>query len=486
MLSFPPFGWWILAPAGPALLAAAVRGRRVRTAFAVGTVFGAVFFVLLLTWLGNLGLPPWLVLAAIEALGTGLLAVAVCVLMRLSLWPLTTAAAWVAFEAVRDRFPLGGFPWGRLAFSQAGSPLLSWAASGGAPLVTFAVAALGTVSAWALISVRRVRAAAVWAVTATLACAGAVIWNPQSSAGAATVALVQGNVPRATTLADQVRATGVTSNHAALTHRLAADVRAGRRAAPDVVIWPENSTDIDPRSDPAVYASIDAAVSDIGRPVLVGAVLDAPDGRRLNAGELWLPGSDLGQRYVKRHLVPFGEYVPARRMLGGLGALKLISRDFRPGTSARPLTAGPIRIGDVICYEVAYDDLVRSTTLAGANLLVVQSNNATYMRDGQSGETLQQLAMARLRAVEHDRSVIVATTSGVSAVIRPDGTVELSSGMWSPVLLEARVPLHADTTLADRVGAWPELLLSLLAAAGLARVGIARLRTRGGRRPTAL
>ena len=366
MLSFPPFGVWILAPAGPALLAVAVRGRRVGTAFAAGTIIGGVFFVLLLTWLGNLGLAPWLLLAAIEALGAGLLAVGVSILMRRALWPLTTAAAWVAFEAVRDRFLLGGFPWGRLAFSQAGSPLLSWVAFGGAPLVTFAVAALGTASAWALISADRIRAAALWVVTAALAGAGAVIWNPQTSAEAATVAVVQGNVPKATTLANQVRATGVTRNHAALTHWLAADVRAGRRAAPDVVIWPENSTDIDPRGDPAVYASIDAAVSDVGVPVLVGAVLDSPGGGRLlNAGELWMPGSGPGQRYEKRHLVPFGEYVPARGLLGGVSALKLIPRDFQPGTSARSLTAGRIRMGDVICYEVAYDGLVRSATTMG-------------------------------------------------------------------------------------------------------------------------
>jgi apolipoprotein N-acyltransferase len=120
---------------------------------------------------------------------------------------------------------------------------------------------------------------------------------------------------------------------------------------------------------------------------------------------------------------------------------------------------GQIRLGDVICYEVAFDDLVRSEVAAGANLLTVQSNDATYERDGQTGESGQQLAMARIRAVEFDRSVVVASTTGYSALIRPDGQVITSSGTWTQAELEARVPLLASRTLAERAGSWPEWVI---------------------------
>lgn len=233
MLSYPPFGLWMLAPAAPALLVAAVRGRGVRTAFAAGTTFGAVFVTRLLTWLDNLGALAWLALAAVQAPGTGVLGVTVCVLSRRRTWPLTVACMWVAFEALRDRFPLGGFPWGRLAFSQARSPLASWAAFGGTPLVTFALAALGT----ALTCTRRVTAASALAGSVMLAAAGPLIPRPQPAVASATVAVVQGNVPPGgATLEEQVRAAGVTRNHAALTRWLAAEVRAGRQPAPDVEI----------------------------------------------------------------------------------------------------------------------------------------------------------------------------------------------------------------------------------------------------------
>ena len=155
--------------------------------------------------------------------------------------------------------------------------------------------------------------------------------------------------------------------------------------------------------------------------------------------------------------------------------------DYTPGRSNYVFHLGQIRLGDVICYEVGFDNLVRSDVQDGANLLTMQTNDATFERDGQTGETGQQLAMARIRAVEHDRAVVVASTTGYSAIIAPDGQLITSSGTWQQAELEARVPLLSYTTLADRVGPWPEYVIVVLTVAALA---YAAIRQQASRRRT--
>jgi apolipoprotein N-acyltransferase len=288
---------------------------------------------------------------------------------------------------------------------------------------------------------------------------------------------VQGDVPRARSRAEQARVQGVAENHARQTAALAAAVDRGAVQRPDVVLWPENALDADPTRDPALGALVSASVRALNRPLLVGAILQGPGGVSYNAGQLWLPGRGPVAFYAKRQLVPFGEYIPARGLLGGLGALQLIPRDFTPGTGQAPLRVGDLRLGDVICYEIAYDGRVRDTVRAGANLLVVQTNNATYERSVQAGESRQQLAMARLRAIEYGRAVAVSSTSGVSALIAPDGRVTEEAGTWRSAFLVQRVPLADARTLAERVGVWPEALLTALVLAALAAGPAPRRRT---------
>ena len=467
--AFPPVGLWVLAPVGPAALLIAVRNRPVRAAWSLGCLFGAVFFAALLTWMMNLGVLAWLALVATQVPFAGLLGVLVALAWRYPGGVVTVPCAWVAVEALRGRLPLGGFPWGRLGFSQADSPLAALAAVGGIPLLGAVVAGLGTAAAAAALThAHRVRVR-VACVAGSVAVAVGGAWlvpvgtATSASANGLMLAVVQGNVPRARSVAEQARAEGVTRNHLDATQALARRVAAGELPAPDLVIWPENATDVDPASDPEVQALITAAVGAIDRPILVGAILDAPDGRGRNVGQLWMPGRGPGAAYQKRHLVPFGEYIPLRSIFGGIGDLTLVRRDFAPGSGPAVLEAGEAKIGDVICFEVAFDDSAREAVRAGANLLVVQSNNASYMRDGQTGETLQQLAMARLRAIEHDRSVAVATTSGISALIARDGSVEAHTGMWRQETLVGRVELRSERTLATRLGAWPEAALGVLA-----------------------
>jgi apolipoprotein N-acyltransferase len=501
--AFPPVGAWPLAAVGPALLTVALWRRSLRGSLAVGLVFGFAFFIPLLSWLVNVAWYVWAALAVVEAVMFGVLAVGQRLLLNLRAWPLAVAGWWVAAEALRDRAPFGGFPWGRLAMSQATAPTGPWVAVGGAPLLTFLVALAASTLAWLVLAPprgetpagssrretpprpspaspggqgpggrlrRRMVPALAFAAAAGVAVCGALLPVDQPAAGTPTaaVAAVQGNVPHAGTLTGVLRASTVTANHAAETRKLAAQVQNGSRPAPDVVIWPENSTDLDPSFYPSVYGTIAAAVRAINRPVLVGAVLDDPV---RNAGQLWLPGRGPVETYVKRQLVPFGEVIPFRSLLDKFTSLPSLQPvNFTPGHRAVVFRIGKIRLGDVICYEVGFDSLVRSEVAAKANLLVVQTNDADFEIDGQTGETLQQLAIARIRAMEHDRSVVVASTTGVSAIIAPDGSLITRSGTWRPAILEARVPLATNMTLADRVGSWPEYVITFLVLAALAWV----------------
>ncbi len=515
--AFPPAGFWPLAAAGPALLAVALWRRSLRGSFAVGLGFGLAFFVPLLSWLINVAWYAWAALAVAEAVIFAVFAVGQRLMLRLRAWPVAVACWWVAVEAFRDRWPYA-FPWGRLAMSQAQSPTVRWVAFGGPTLLTFIVALAGTTLArlllgpglapqwaaprwaapqwaarrsagprqaalrWAargrggaaptrdpLVAIRRRAVPALaFAAAAGLALAGAALPAGQWGAGSPTaeVAAVQGNVPHGGTLQKLLRETTVTGNHVAATEQLAAQVKAGSRPKPDVVIWPENSTDIDPGLDPYVYATIAGAVSVINSPVLVGAVLDHP---QRNAGELWLPGRGPVAIYVKRQLVPFGEYIPFRSLLNTFSSLPSLQPvDFTPGHRAVVFRIGKVRLGDVICYEVGFDNLVSSEVSAGANLLTEQTNDADFEVDGQLGETLQQLAMARIRAIEFDRTMIVAGTTGVSAIIAPDGSLIVHTRTWQRAVLEARVPLLSASTPAERLGGWPEVVLSALAIAALA------------------
>ncbi len=479
--AFPPLGIWPLAAAGPALLAIALWRQRLRTAFAAGAVFGLAFFFPLVSWLVNVAWYVWVALAIAESVIFAVMTLGQWLLLRLPGWPLGVAGWWLTAEAARDRWPWGGFPWGRLVMSQATAPDVRWVAFAGPPFLSFLIALIGGCLAWLILgpaadSAHRLGAwraravpAAALAGTVIVALSGTFLPADLGTAGeqTAVVAAIQGNVPHARNLPDLWRATTVTQNHAAATEALAARVRSGAALAPDVVIWPENSTDQDPSFNPYIYATIASAVHDIEAPVLVGAVLQRPV---RNAGQLWLPGKGPVAAYIKRRLVPFGEVIPFRSLIEKITSLPstLQPVNFTPGHRAVVFHLGKVRLGDVICYEVGFDGLVASEVAAGANLLAVQTNDADFEIDGQTGETLQQLDMARIRAIEFNRAVVVASTTGISAVIAPNGTLLASTKTWRRAEIEARVPLRSSATLAYRLGGWPEAVLAWATVAALA------------------
>ncbi|WP_372515586.1 apolipoprotein N-acyltransferase [Streptantibioticus ferralitis] len=466
--AFPPYGLWPLSIAAVAALALLTHRRTARQAAWTGFAFGLPFFVWLLQWLHVVGWDAVIGLSIIEAVFFVPLGAALALTSRLPGWPLWGGCLWVAEELVRDRLPFGGFPWGRLAFANSASPFTPLAALGGAPLVSFGVALTGGLVAAAVLAGWRSRGrgrqaliglgAAVLA--AAVAACGYAVPVPTKADGQLKVAVVQGNVAQPG-MHFLGRPMMILNNHVDATLQLARDIKAGRVARPDLVIWPENSSDLDPFTYPQAYDAITRAVRTIGVPVLVGALVDGPDADHVqNEGILWSPVTGPGASYTKQHPVPFGEYVPFRKELTKvIHRLDEIQRDFYPGNHTGVMTMGGARLGDVICFEVAYDGIVRDTVNAGARAIVVQTNNATY---GRTGQPEQQLAMYQLRAVEHGRAVVAAATSGISALVEPDGTVKRQSKEFTREVLNVHLPLRDGTTVADKIGAVPEWTLAMV------------------------
>ncbi len=474
-LAFPPYDVRVLLPVALAGLMAAVPPRSGKVGFLTGFLFGLGFMLPLLRWMSVIGPDAWIALSVLEALFYGLMGSAWSWLRAYPWWPVGVAATWVAAELLRALVPFGGLPWGRLAFGLLDTPLVSYGWLGGSALVSFV-----TVVAVALVvdAVSRRRAdvsgLARLGVATALAVGGAAIPIGTAEPGErVVVAAVQGNVPGTGLDAfDERRA--VLENHVDATEQLADEVAAGRRVQPDVVFWPENSSDIDPFQDQSAYADIDQAVRAVGVPTLVGAVVAGPDQDHVqNTGIVWDPRRGPTQRYVKRHPVPFGEYIPFRGFATKfVDRLDQIPLDFAHGESAGTLDLGAVRIGDVICFEVAYDGLIRDVVDGGAQLLVVQTNNATYTGTGQLE---QQFAISRYRAIETGRTVVVAATNGISGVVAPDGTVRAVSQPMTRDVLQAEVSLATARTPGVIVGFWLELVL---AGAGVLMAAAARLGAR--------
>jgi apolipoprotein N-acyltransferase len=516
-LSYPPFDCWYAAIIAFALLGWVVTRESITLigGLGYGFLFGLAFYVPLLPWTGQLvGPVPYLGLAVMSAVFPGLFCVLAVLVRRLPGWPVTFAALWVAQEWLKSTVPFGGFPWGVVGFGQTDGPLLPIAHIGGAPLLSFAVVLTGfcvaaislEVGQWwrhghghghghgVRIGSAAQNSAAPPEVVLPGVCiclvliATAAIW-PQvhrSGAGAGddptvTVAAVQGNVPRLG-LDFNAQRRAVLDYHVRETIKLADDVAAGRAQKPQLVIWPENSSDIDPLTNPDAAEQISVAAQSIGAPILVGTVLARPDWTpdkpaSSNSVIVWDPVTGPGEQHDKQIVQPFGEYLPWRGFFRHFSSYADRAGYFVPGTGTGVVHAAGVPVGITTCWEVIFDRAARESVLNGAQLLAVPTNNALF------GDSMsrQQLAFARERAVEHDRYVVVAGTTGISAVIAPDGRELARTGFFQPAYLDNQIRLKTDLTPATR---WGPIMQWVLISIGVCAAIVAILHNRGSVRPT--
>jgi apolipoprotein N-acyltransferase len=497
-LAFPPLSWWPLALLAVGAFALLCRGASLRAGAGLGAAFGFGFVLVCLWWLHVIVVGVQLVVAVAEMPFFALLGLGLAATSRLPAWPLWGACCWVGAEWLRGSLPFGGLPWGRLGTAMVDTPLVAWVRYGGEAGLTLVVALVALLLAAAVdaavtasvktrvighmaadaASPRRLGVA----LAGALLLLGASVLLPVGLHGppgrSVTVAVVQGDVPGSGLESFSVPRVTL-QNHVDATRELAADVRAGRVPAPDVVIWPENASDIDPLHDAAARAMIQQAVDAVGVPVVVGAVTEGPGRDQVQGtGIVWRPGTGPADRYAKRRLVPFGEWVPFRPMVTALVPLlaQETPRDFVPGREPGVLGAGAVTVGAVMCFEVAYDAAVGEVAAGDTDLLAVQTNNAFYLGTAQLE---QQWAITRMRAIETGRAVAVAATTGISGVIGPDGTVLQRTHDRDRQVLVARVPAGQGRTAGVRWGAWVQVVGSALAVAALAASRTRRVR--GGR-----
>ena len=471
-LAFPePDLFWLawLAPAPLLVVTADVKAGR---AFFLGLAFGAAFFGVLLYWISIVGWVAWGLLVLLQALFMGVFAAVWSALRpRLATWAAVVAAPalWVVIEYARSRIPLGGFAWGQLGQSQHNATWMLKAASwGGAWLISvllLAVAAL-LAESWR----QRARAPKV---AAHLAGAAALIalplLVPASSADGdeVRIAIVQGNVPRSFNGTPLEKEMTIISSHARLTKSI-------EPGSVDLVIWPESSLGLDIEREPAAAEAVSGAARAVNAPMIVGGNLDVDAERYKVMAFLVSAEGEVVDRYQKTHLVPFGEYVPARASLDWLPMLAQVPRDAIAGDEAAVFDVAGGAVAPVISFEGDFGSLVRGRIDAGGRLLVVATNTSTW---GESWASAQHVAFSKVRAAENGVWVAHAALSGISALITPDGSVVESTPLWTATTATGTARFATSPTFYARVGDWVPLTCVLLLAALIVAAALGR-RTR--------
>ncbi len=483
-LASPDVGFWPLALVSVTVALTTLIGRSIGGALLVGTVFGAVFYFAHLVWVGRfLGPVPWVALAGLQALLFGVGAVLIALAYRwtahhqapravpLIAVPILVAGLWSTREVAMGSWPYTGFPWARIGLTQVEGPFREVASWTGVTGLTFLIVAMCA----ALIQWARAGGPSLpRGILPTAILAIILLVTPQfptSAAGALRVGWVQGNGP--TAYFDERDQGDVFAAQATATRPLLGEPM-------DLLVWPEGSVDSDPLSDDSTASALDRLVQAADVPLLTNAATARGDDI-FNTSLLWTADPADRQWHDKVNPVPFGEYVPDRWFyeLIAPDLIGLIQREYTPGTNPPVVTVGQVRVGLAICFDVIYDTVIWDGARQGAQLYVFQTNNADFRG---TDENLQQLAIARMRAIETGRAVVNVSTVGTSQVIAPDGATTASFGVDTADAAITSVPLRTGLTPATFLGPWLTGLVPFAAVGVLAMLGFThRARSAGMR-----
>jgi apolipoprotein N-acyltransferase len=420
--AFEPIGKWWLAPL--AILVHMYAIERTDRKILSALIFAFTFNAILLHWTSTyVGSTPWIILST----GLSLFYLPLALIGRwgIAAYPLF----FVLLEEIRNRFPFGGFGWARVAYSQADAPYSQIAARGGAISLS-AITVLLAGFIYFLLN-RRVSVLFLVPLLALL------IPNNIAAVNQTSVLMIQGNVPELG-LDFNARAKQVFYNHVERTK-----IALEENNKVDFIVWPENSVDVDPYTNKDVFNQLQS----FDKSLVIGAIVGKGD-KLLNTSILW--GNKSQEIYVKQHLTPFGEYIPFRSLATKISPLVDQVDDFSPGNEQKIFTMGKARIAPVICFELL-DDEILSEAASSSNILVVQTNSATF---GMSAESAQQLSITRIRAIEHSRNVVSVSTTGISGIIDFKGKIQKQTSMGTAEHVFADVGLIEQESPRDRYGDW--------------------------------
>lgn len=482
-LSTPSVGFWPAAFLGVALILLSVWGRRPQNGLLFGLAAGAAFWLPHISWLTlYLGPIPWAALSTVMICWMGLMGASIAAVTRWfpragesrvvsqlgALRPialsLALAGIWVIRELLQASWPYGGFAWGRLATALSGSPfmhLVSWtgfAALSG--LVVFVVALVIQLAAEGFRHERtanRVRAAIALGGTVLLTASLTLVpIYHLKPVGTTTVGAVQGNSD-AGIFAD--RQPGDILND----HLLESQSLIGEGV--DFFVWPEAALDVDPLRNPTVADALDQITTAVNAPLVTGVITHEGD-RYFNSSIVWESGRGITAQYDKRRPVPFAEYMPNRSFFRALvpDLVDLVQLDYTAGDSGSTVNVADITAGVAICFDIIFDDLAVDMIDQGAQIVLAQTNNADF---GRTDESAQQLAIARLRAVEMGRVAVVISTVGTSAIVAPDGSDIAAVTPFTRASMVAAVPLFDSVTPAITLGWLYTAVLIVCGGAGL-------------------
>ena len=460
--SFYPNHWWA-GIFGIAILLLILDSKPRKTRFKLTLAFALTFFAFHVQWVSVLGNDAWLGLVILCTLPW--LLFALLPIDSKSKWfYLQPAAVVVILVAIRANWPWGGFPWGLLAYSQVDGPLVGLSTLGGQALVSGVVVVCATI----LIKLIKFRSITAVMILVAISITSASLDN-FSSSKSIQLAAVQGNVPRVGNELSAQRA-AVLNNHIKTTEQLLTDIENGLTSEPDLIVWPESGTDIDPLVPGIAADAINKLAIRSQAPILIGATTWYSTGSKgegpTNSGIMWTEdGPSL--IYSKNHLVPFGEYVPLREVLAKwITRFDQIPNDFVPGEGPGVFDVSGAQIGDVICFEVAYANHIYDTINAGAQVITVQTNNATY---GNTTQPEQQFAITRFRAIETQRAFLVASTSGISGLIQNDSSVTDKTKQFESAIVTGEAPLISEKTFSTKYPYWVLILSIIVLLVGFRR-----------------